>query len=376
MKNKNILGAVISCLLVSVLFISCDSNEIDVRFIPSKTYRFSKPEAIGSNRLFLYENAKQKLIIQAERVNDKIVINDLENNCIKEWKIKTTTPWNTLYALSPDSILLFHSKSGQFQLIDSNSNILDSFSIPLLIDSVMYGVNLTRQSDLIFYGDYLIIPTFGVKNDRYIYDFNIDLIYNIRKKQLIKTIMKFPKCYTQEHNWSTTGFLHTKTIINDCIYYNFPAYENIIEYNLSDDKQKDIKMEGSKYFSKFPPTPISPDWQKKDDEYFLNYHIDKQFYSELIFDKYRKLFYRIVVHPQPLLNKKGKKNSVFTKNWSIMVFDKEFNFISEQYFKGSKYLNTYIFISRDGLIVTLDDKYNVDKGGIAYQLFKIDVDKK
>lgn len=369
-------GAALCCLyFLSIVLFSCSNNINDVDIIEGQMIHFDQPERISNNRLFFYEKGDERLIIQAVRNKQQIIINNLKSKKSTKWVINSKFDWNTLYAMSPDSVLLINRKNGKIQLIDSTSKVLNYWELPLIIDSVKYSLKLQLQSDLLFINDYLVASVLGTKGDDYIYNYNIDYIYNLKKRKFVKLIMKFPKIYSIENNWASLGVNFTKTLYGDEIFYNFPMYGNIVKYNLQTEQQDIINIKPSQYLKDFPPTPLAKDWNTLGNDYHYTYWIDKPCNLELIYDKYRNIFYRLICHEQPLRDAKNNLNNEFTRTWSIMIFDSDLKLIKEKFFNGMKYLPRYTFVYKNGLIILTDDRFNLPDKGVNYQTFKIEIKK-
>ncbi len=375
-KNKLSIkkGATLCCLLILFLLISCNKNIISVQFIPAKTYEFNSPKYIAADRVFLLEDNNDTKLFHSQVNKHQIIINSLKSNKTDTIKIKSNYFWEDYYYINQDSIFLINRHNGAIYLINSKSELIDSYEIPLLIDSVRYVIYIARQCDIVLKNNSLYLTIVGIKGSDYIYNYYITMIYNLKTKKVTKLFMKFPDNYSTNNNWSVTGSIFTTTFISDDeIVYNFPANEKIFIYSLKDNKIKSIKLQKSKYIGKFPPETFDDKRSNKEEDYIYRYWIDKPFYMQLIYDKYRKLFYRIVNHAQPLKDSLNNYNDNFTRNWSLMVFDNSFNFISEQFFEGKKYNNYYVFVTKEGLLLLYDDKYKQKNNKMIYELFTIKI---
>ncbi len=367
-------GATLSCLflLLCGMILGGEKKITSVQFMPAKVYQFQSPKYIGRDRVFLIEDENDTKIIHPQVDNNQIIINSLKNNTSDTISIKSNLFWEKYYYINKDSIFLINRHYGTIHLINSSNELIDSWQIPLVIDSVRYVIDITRQCDIVLKDSDLYLKVYGVKGKDYIYNFNIDMIYNLKSKKITKLFMNYPNTYSTTHNWSNSGSIFTRIIKSDDeIIYNFPAFEDIILYSLKNNSTKNIKLQNSKYIEEFPPPCFANNWKELGTEYIRTYWIDKPFYKQLIYDKYRNLFYRIVSHAQPLRDSLNNYNDNFTRNWSIMVFDDSFNYITEQFFQGRKYNPFYTFVAKEGLIIPFDDQYEKKNKGMMYQLFTI-----
>jgi hypothetical protein len=137
---------------------------------------------------------------------------------------------------------------------------------------------------------------------------------------------------------------------------------------MKDDIIEEVKMPQSKFLKVFPPDPI-PYPKPNDNKFIVEFGIQTANYKDFQYDKYRNLYYKIVVHSQLLRN--GKiKNSLLSNPWSIMVFDEHFELLKEFKMPKNKYINSYFYILEDGLYVLLQDEDNFD-GNIEIQKIKV-----
>ncbi len=77
------------------------------------------------------------------------------------------------------------------------------------------------------------------------------------------------------------------------------------------------------------------------------------YYFNIIYDKYRNLYYRVVFHNQKERNEDGTTNNRFNdRPWSIIVLDKNFNYIDEIIFSAKKYLSGRFLPTSRGILMT------------------------
>lgn len=373
-KSNILKGATYCCLLTLSLLLSCDRKISSVQFVPDKIYEFYSPKYVGADRVFLLEEKNDTKIIHPQVNFNQIIINSLKSNKTDTIKIKSNLFWENYYYVNQDSIFLINRHNGIIYLINSKNELINNWKIPLLIDSVFYVIYIARQCDIVFKDNSLFLTVIGFRDNDYTYNYPISMIYNLRDKKVTKLFMKFPDNYSSNHHWSIMGSTFTNTFLSDDeIVYNFPMNEKVFKYSLKDNSVKTIILKKSKYINKFPPETFDNLRGRTESEYIYKYWIDKPSYRQIIFDKYRKLFYRIVNHEQPLKDSLNNYNDNFTRNWSIMVFDESFNFISEQFFEGKKYSNFYTFITKEGLLLVYDDKYKQRNNKMLYELFTIKI---
>ena len=107
---------------------------------------------------------------------------------------------------------------------------------------------------------------------------------------------------------------------------------------------------------------LSPDFEliKKTYEFqqLLNIYNSAGYYINLIYDKYRKVYYKVVKHKQPLKNAQGKINQKLQSEWSIMVLNEQMEIKGESLFPGSKYNFDIIKVIPEGILISRDNEYS------------------
>lgn len=88
--------------------------------------------------------------------------------------------------------------------------------------------------------------------------------------------------------------------------------------------------------------------------------------SNVIFDKYRNFFYVIIANKHDI-KYKGKG-----RNYSILVYDKNFEKINEVYLDKELYLPSLLFPCKEGVLIGIDSKTNDNHSYAKFKLFKVD----
>lgn len=126
-------------------------------------------------------------------------------------------------------------------------------------------------------------------------------------------------------------------------------------------------LAGSGEAHKFTPYNIT---KSKDLSYFRKYTIEQPYYKQIIYDKYRNLYYRVFKMQNKYLDENGKIQKNF--KWSLNIFDTKFKKLDEIIFKTEDYSTANIFPVSKGVIIG----GKVQKGKVIdFTLFKIDVKK-
>ena len=97
-------------------------------------------------------------------------------------------------------------------------------------------------------------------------------------------------------------------------------------------------------------------------------------YHNLMYDKYRDVYYRIVELPYELKVNESVFDDEKNREFSIIIFDKDFNIIGETKFPGNKYLYKMSFVGRDGLYISENNLANpdFDEDKLVFACFKLE----
>lgn len=151
--------------------------------------------------------------------------------------------------------------------------------------------------------------------------------------------------------------------------YSFPTDHYVYSY-LSDFSAFRKSYMGSRYSPVINSSNHSPFDLFKDKELRIKYFLSQHSYSNILYDKYRKLYYRIAGHP---LN--NWESGPFPKPFSIIVMNTEGHLISETPMqKDYKDLNLHnMHVTKDGLLI---QKNTSDENIIEFVKFKMISDEK
>ncbi len=128
------------------------------------------------------------------------------------------------------------------------------------------------------------------------------------------------------------------------LIYSFPSCHDLFVYDTSGTLLKTVNCK-SKFIHKFEPL-------KKEKYHDIPAIIDAYSYnarySDFIYDKYRKTYYRIVLHKLNKLDKNNHKNDFRKRKWSVMILDEELQFIAEVMVPEDQFLKR-LFVLEEGL---------------------------
>ena len=97
-------------------------------------------------------------------------------------------------------------------------------------------------------------------------------------------------------------------------------------------------------------------------------------YHNIMYDKYRGVYYRIAEHPYEFQQNESPFDDPKGREFSIIILDKDLNIIGETKFPGNKYLYKMSFVGRDGLYISENNLANpeFDENKLVFACFKLE----
>lgn len=156
-----------------------------------------------------------------------------------------------------------------------------------------------------------------------------------------------PQEYKNGEFFGNHQYDYSRTIDNKGqMAFSFPINSFLYIYDLDGNFIKDINCK-STYIDKIEPMP--------EDKYFeLNAKMDTYAYSpqynEIVYDKYRDRYIRLVAHKLDKYNEDGSRNKWYNRRWSMIILDNNFERINEYLLPKNTYSN-HIIITNKGLML-------------------------
>lgn len=312
-------------------------NEILVYDINSKELLFKiKPDEEGANgvgRFLGYYISDLDNIYLTPRNRTKIAHIDKKSK-LKEW---------IRYDMTSDSLPLgnFNSISTSYRpiiIIDSNMYIISKCNRLALTNPVTAIINLKTNEIKALPFEYPLFPVSDDKSKPYSIEMDFSRYYD--GKQFV---------------------------------YSFHYDENIYVASINHENITKIPVK-SKYISKIKFT------EKMSSGNPMKNACENPKYGNLLYDKYRKVYYRIAYPENELSNNENFKD-IYTygrKTFSIIILDDKFNIIGETLFPDFIYSPTLIFIREDGVYIS-NSHYknpNFDEDHLEFTKFQLSSNKK
>lgn len=359
-----------------------NDNPIHVADLELITAPIIKPDSISSINIQLNKEIQyvyqSGYVMNNENDDEEFWGLDIANNSInifnlskKEYSHKIQIPKSGPKAIndilnfhvhSIDSIFVITANTGNIFLIDSEAEIKNSWNYKKLklptgeslaenfpFPMAEFGTHFFYQKDKIN----LTLPLW-LRGTGKFYQVPPLINLNLANNMVESSFGVFPENYNGEET-SIRDHINYTRLKNGEILVSFQESHYIQKYTsdgefISEMPAKSNFVNEFKLFEKYP-----------DRETSKNYWIENGFYIGLLYDPYKDLIYRIVCHGQPIKDINGRLNNPLMANWSIVILKPTGELIGELQFEGSKYrLNDGVFVSRNGILVSTENIYNIN----------------
>lgn len=162
---------------------------------------------------------------------------------------------------------------------------------------------------------------------------------------------------TSENETFTPEYIIVSYVIQDeKLVYTVPAVDTLYTFDFTTKKKKGYPAPSKfseREFKTLSTNEITPNLI-----YRQNY--EGTFYYRILYDKYRKVYYRIILLPMEAPKNILNHNTFQAKPFSIQVFDTAFNIIGETLFSKDRFKSNDYFIGKKGLYISNNNAENPD----------------
>ncbi len=272
------------------------------------------------------------------------------------------------YPLKKDSII-FANINGRIYLTKKNE-VIKSYTIKN--NNIIPQFNGIKFNNCIKYKNSLIISVGSPYRieDKRIYSRKIFYNFNLKNQKKSKYLPITYPTYLKNNCWARES-LRFGAIKNDKneLLITFSNIDSLYIYNLEDFNLTNTIAVKSQFMGKIEPYN-SCDYTNIEK---YKFYVDHSFrYFGIIYNKYKKLYYQIVLLPS--IEKKPKRGYYKGRPFIIIVLDKNFKTIAERKFKAGKYLIIDSFITKEGLWISNNNPLNpnFDENKLSFSLFKLE----
>jgi hypothetical protein len=369
-------------ILIFFTLISCSNNETDVLLqeIEKKVFILDESSSLNISSASFFTNLSNNENFSFLNVNNNslVIYKDSIPLSIK-LDVEGANGVGNLNTFTSHKILpnntfaLVQSQMGKVFVLNKKGKVLNKFEL--------FNIN-NRKSFYSFPYNSINNPIIFLDNGLYFTESLVKYFENyndvplIRKLSMLdgksESFFLLPKLY--EKNFWGALFKYnlsiSKTINDEHFLVNSPISEDLYKIDLEGNILEKIECK-SKFINNIEPmnndklygNKNSADWKK-----INSYSLTSSDYNSIIFDKFNKLYYRII-YLRPDLNKyiSGERKPDF----SIIVLDDKFNILGEQKFNSKIYSNNFILVSKSGLAIARKDLYEEDNNKLTFSIFKL-----
>lgn len=373
--------------ITTILIIGCkeksDGNKIisNTNYDQSLNIVDSLTIEIDNEISFMYNNTQI-----LERDGELIaMIGDLNNNGFFEINLETaslgqkyyynsTGPnglgsnrnGNYFYYHNADTIFIFGKQAKKIFLTNSKSEIQEVYDLPPianfelgeLIVSTTRPVKFNNKQKTLSFVTY---PTTAAKISNSSED-PISLTFNIEEKTLTKSEITYSKTNKKNNHpiyvMPTVLFLKNKEIV----LFPFDS-----KFYINDGNGWETKNFKSDYIDTF--TPMEGDLSE-----MRKYDVEGSYNFYLLSSEEDNYIFLISEIGIPYINNNTGENNLYEeKPFTVMVFDKNLNKISENKFPGGKYKTLNSFVAKDALYLSKNNPINSDfeESKYKYDILKV-----
>ena len=383
----------ISFLVLSCLIFSCrNKNSKKIKLTPTNEFTYETDFLYNyKNSKLIYSNELKKEIIYFADIVTKKKISFFELNGKKLYDIPLNYATKNGYeidsyeVLNKDSVAVLTLYSNIVFLLNKKGDCLKAVYLDSLIKDMnknryeYYSIKCTSKNNFVLAANWLGSDTSKIPQNSYAH-----LEYFYRNLPLQPKLVSLNIFNSIENNviWGLDSAYSKITKNNELNIFaetnKFLSTEkNIYFYSWYSDKILQINKENLKLEKKITidangqKIGVVPKFlnQKNQNYIFDSVSIGLQSQasiSNVVFDKYRNFFYVIVANKHDIKHK-GKG-----RNYSLLIYDKNFEKISEVYLDKELYLPSLLFPSKDGVLIGINSKQNDNHNYAKFKLFKVD----
>lgn len=214
---------------------------------------------------------------------------------------------------------------------------------------------------------------FNVAPDRDIYDKTYYQGHTNLVLDLESGKYEYFNTYPESFNggvWGVAGVSYSTTYnatINKFVY-SFAVHDSLVTYDPIIKKRESF-FSGSRFVrKKAEPMP------KPSNAHDLEYALKTPYYSSIIYDQYRKVYYRFVKHSMEYKDAAGRVHEFHEKPLSVIILNGNFEILGEKMLATNRYVDFLYFVTEEGLFVSNGNPANPDlnEDFAEYTCFKID----
>lgn len=282
-------------------------------------------------------------------------------------------PVENLFIAGIDSLYIFSFPQYELMHTDSRGHIKWKHNFKIGDDLKTWTINpeFSHNAPVIINDNKLYMGCWGLGEypdfvkSRYDRPVIIEYDFNTKKREYFSG---YPQVYVDNNMGSFQNYPINTTFNPEKkeIVIAFRASCQVAIFNL-DTKSENLVNIKSAYFDTIPlPHPDKDRHYNSQGESFRHY-IEKPVFDGIIYDRYRKVYYRFVLHGVTNPDMKKGAKAFYDKEISIIVTDKDFQIIGETP-KFSGHYSPQAFVTKEGLHILKLDK---DENKAKYSILRL-----
>jgi hypothetical protein len=276
--------------------------------------------------------------------------------------------------LSMDSIIVLGKAYDRFYLSDTTGRLIRKYILEPHTQSepiqwLQYSITSCFKPS--YDGIFAFTLPFGLGHTRESEALKEPCIthYDLKKETWNYIDMKFPPIYSEMGgHYTFTHFLGDIEVVDNKLIVNFPASNYLYVYEKGQVKEFEARVRGTSTI--YPPSDDLPTTSKEIDTYILQ----SPTYLFLLYDKYRKVYYRFFLDKQEDNSSNGDILKMYDeKPCSIVILDSAFTKIGETSLPLKTYHIPDHFVSPKGLYISTNhpDNPSIKEDQLSYRLFTL-----
>ena len=344
-----------------------------------------------SKSIFQFEEDDKEYLLfgNLEKRQHELLIYDIEKqNLHKRIPLEKEGPngvpaiWGCIPFHDSKNILISQHNAGRTTIIDREGNVVRHYNMKhngknKLWADCRYGTSFfhmpsfTRDSIVYFSNGIFIQYKINQRLDREVWKtipmFNS---LNLKNGHIHTLPIKYPDIFEDDVKVPAGGgyeFTYDYNYKQERLVCSLTGYDSIM---VTDDLKQVRWYNGKSRYLK----SMRPKVYEADGFDWLREATENPAYHNIMYDKYRDVYYRIVELPYELKQNESAFDTPKGREFSIIIFDKDLNIIGETKFPGNKYLYKMSFVGRDGLYISENNLANpeFDEDKLVFACFALE----
>ena len=397
MRKQHLLLTLLSAY--SIILFSCQNSSKK----SNATYEISLIEAkkivlpVDENTYYLSksmfqfeEDDKEYLLFgNLEKHQHELLIYDIEEqNLHKRIPLEKQGPngvpgiYGSIPFYDSKTVLVSQYNLGRISIIDGEGNVVRKYNMRQATDnnkrrglwvdsrfgvSFFYTPSFIKDSIVYFSNGIFIRKRLNREDWKTIPMFNS---LNLKNGHINTLPINYPDIFEDDVKVPAGGgyeFTYDYNYKQERLVCSFTGYDSIM---VTDDLKQVYWRNGKSRYLK----SIRPRVYEADGLNWLREATESPSYHNIMYDKYRDVYYRIAELPYEFKQNESLVGTPKAREFSVIIFDKDLNIIGETKFPGNKYFYKMSFVGRDGLYISENNEANpeFDEDKLVFACFKLE----